>query len=95
MVLNFENDLTQKCAHYVSYDVHQRIFFFSRHRHHKHLVLRVDWIYHFSRLKKTPKQNRIPYKHFVLNVFPVLNSRQSLFNNFFLTWQFKRKRNPR
>ena len=29
MVLNFENDLTEKYAHHVNYDVYQHIFFFS------------------------------------------------------------------
>ena len=80
MVLNFENDLTQKCAHHVSYDIHKHIFFFGRHRYYNHFVLRVHWIYHFCRVKKN--QNRIPYEHFMLHVFPVLNFRWSLFNNF-------------
>ena len=81
IVLNLEN-ASQKCVHHVSYDIYQRIFFFDRHRYHNHFVKRVDWIYHFRRLKKQ-KQNRISYEHFVLNVFPVLNFCRSLFNNFF------------
>ena len=72
-------DLTQKCAQYVSYDIYQHIFFFSHNRYHNHFVLRVDWIYHFCQLKS---QNRIPYEHFVLNVFPALNFRRNLLNNF-------------
>ena len=80
MVLNFENDL-QKCAHHVSYDIYQRIFIFDHHRYHNHFVQRVDWIYHFRRLKKKKRNNSL--KKFVLNVFPVLNFRRSLLNNFF------------
>ena len=76
----------------MSYDIYQHIFFFSHCRHHNHFVLRVDWVYHVFWLKK--KQNRIPYEHFALNVFPVLNFCRSLFNNF-LIWWFKHERNPR
>ena len=43
MVLNFENDLTQKCAHHVSYDIYQHIFFFGHHRY----INLFDQIYHF------------------------------------------------
>ena len=52
MVLNFENDLTQKCAHHVNCDIYQHIFFFGHHRYHNHLVLKVDWTYLFCQLKK-------------------------------------------
>ena len=84
MVLNFEND-SQKCAYHVSCEIYQRIFFFDYHHYHNHFVQRVNWSYHFHSLSfiKTPKKPRIPYEHFLLNVFPVLNFRRSLFNNFF------------
>ena len=58
MVLNFGND-SQKCAHYVSYDIYQRIFSFGHLRYHNHFVQRVDWIYHFCRLKNKTKQNSL------------------------------------
>ena len=46
MVLNFENNLTQKCAHHEWYDIYQHTFFFGYLRYHNHFVLRVHWIYH-------------------------------------------------
>ena len=58
VVLNFENGLTQKCAHHVSYDVYQHMF--GHHCYHDHFVLRVDRICHFCPLKKS----RIPNEHF-------------------------------
>ena len=67
----------------MSYDIYSHIFFFGHHRYHNHFVPRVDWIYHFCRLKKK-KENRFPYEHFVLNIFLVLNFRWSLFNNFLI-----------
>ena len=73
MVLNYENDLTQKCLHHVSYEVYQYIFFFRHHRYHHHIVLRVDRIYQFCTLKK----DRIPKEHFVLNALSLLNFRRS------------------
>ena len=78
LVLNFENDLTKKCSHYVSCYIYQHIFFFGHHRYHNHFVPRVDCIYHFCRLKNQNKT--YPYEHFVLNVFPVVNFRRSLLN---------------
>ena len=62
IVLNFEND-SQKSTHHVTYDIYQRIFFFDHHRYHNHFVLRVNWIYHFSRLKKKTKTE------FLANIF--------------------------
>ena len=73
MVLNYENDLTQKCAYHVSYEVYQYIFIFWHHRYHNHFVLRVDRIYQFCTLK----YNRIPKEHLVLNALPLLNFRRS------------------
>ena len=58
MVLNFEND-SQECTRHVTYDIYQRIFFFDHHRYHNHFVQRVNWIYHFRRLKKKRKQNSL------------------------------------
>ena len=68
---------------FCSLPVYQHVFFFGHDRCYYHFVQRVDWIYHFCRLKNKTKLNRIPYERFVLNVFSVLNYRQSLFNNFF------------
>ena len=59
MELNFESDLTQKCGNHVSYDIYQHLFFFGHHRYHNHFVRRVDWIYHFCRLKNKTKQNSL------------------------------------
>ena len=65
LVLNFENDLTQKCVYHVSYDIYQHIFF-GHYRYHNHIVLRVDWICYFCRLKKQTKQNRIFHDNLTL-----------------------------
>ena len=62
MVLNFENDSTQKCVHHVSYDIYKHNSFFGHHRYHNQCVLRVGRIYNFYPLKK----NRTPNKHFAI-----------------------------
>ena len=43
MVLHLENDLTQKWAHHISYDIYQDIFYFGHHCYYNHFVLRVDF----------------------------------------------------
>ena len=87
MVLNFEND-SQKCAHHVSCNVYQHIFFFGHHRCHNHFVLRVDWIPPFCRLKNRTKQN--PLQTFCIERLSRRKKNKqkkpfcrSLFNNFF------------
>ena len=47
--------MAQKCVDHMSYDIYKHAFFFGHYRYHNHFVLRVDWIYHFYRLKKKQK----------------------------------------
>ena len=68
MVLNFENDLKQKCVHHASYDLYQHIFCFSHHRCYNDFILRVGQMYYFCPLNN----NGISNEHFLLMPIPYL-----------------------